>query len=462
MEVKKSIYRLSCTVLLTAIAGALFFPRWHEFAFHHNQTGHLMGLGNLGMALLIYLGMYLVIGRWMGAFRIGSDRRATLLASQVLTLLTVDTLEIFVSMAITGQYRFFNKFLLLYSILFLLQSVILCLAMEPMISIFRKVFPPLQILEIHGDIENVVAEKFNGIPNKYLVAKQIRYQVGIDAITKEIPQFDAVLINDLPAQEENHILKACFDADKRVYFVPKISDIIVKSSENVNRFDTPIYLCRNIGIRQWQMAVKRFFDIALSILGLIFLSPIFLITAIAIKLEDQGPILYRQERCTLGGKHFNILKFRSMIVDAEKDGRSHPAGEDDPRITKVGRFIRACRVDELPQLINILKGEMSVVGPRPERIEHVEKYTEDIPEFSFRNKIKGGLTGAAQVYGKYNTTALDKLKMDLMYITNYSLLLDLQILFETAKILFQKESTEGFTDDRVKEMHDIGREGEHT
>ena len=147
-----------------------------------------------------------------------------------------------------------------------------------------------------------------------------------------------------------------------------------------------------------------------------------------------------------------------MIEDAEKDGKPHPAGENDDRITRVGRIIRACRVDELPQLLNIIKGEMSIVGPRPERVEHVQMYTEEIPEFVFRLKVKAGLTGMAQVYGKYNTTALDKLKFDLLYITNFSILLDLQIIFETVKILFQKESTEGFSEERVQEMQELGKE----
>ena len=204
----------------------------------------------------------------------------------------------------------------------------------------------------------------------------------------------------------------------------------------------------------WQLALKRFFDVFLSLIGLIVTSPILLITALAIKLEDGGPVFFRQERTTIGGKQFSILKFRSMIVDAEKDGRPHPAGEKDDRITRVGRFIRATRIDELPQIINIIKGDMSIVGPRPERIEHVKKYTEEIPEFELRLKMKGGLTGPAQVFGKYNTSPLNKLKMDLYYITNYSILLDLQILFETVKILVQKESTEGFSEDKQKEMHD--------
>ena len=193
-------------------------------------------------------------------------------------------------------------------------------------------------------------------------------------------------------------------------------------------------------------------DIVLSGLSLIILSPVFLITAIAIKLEDRGPVFFRQERCTLYGRVFSILKFRSMIVGAEKAGVSVPATEKDPRITKVGAFIRATRIDELPQLINILKGDMSIVGPRPERVEHVEKYSREIPEFSYRLMVKGGLTGYAQVYGKYNTTAYDKLKLDLMYIQNYSLLLDIELILKTIKILFTKESTEGFSEERSEEM----------
>ena len=281
------------------------------------------------------------------------------------------------------------------------------------------------------------------------MAKSVPYTLGRDAISAEIQKYDAVLLNDLPNTEKGHALKMCFDMNKRVYFTPKISDIIVKSSEELNLFDTPLFLCRNIGLKWSQLFVKRFFDILLSGIALVMLSPLMMITAVAIKIDDGGPVFYRQERCTIGGKRFMILKFRSMIVDAEKDGKPHPAGEHDDRITRVGRFIRATRIDELPQLINILTGDMAIVGPRPERWEHVEKYTNDIPEFSYRMKVRGGLTGYAQVYGKYNTEPLDKLKLDLYYITNYSILLDVQIVFETVKILFQKESTEGFAEENA-------------
>ena len=189
-------------------------------------------------------------------------------------------------------------------------------------------------------------------------------------------------------------------------------------------------------------------DIIISVVALIVTSPIMLITAAAIKLYDGGPVFFRQERCTIHGKVFRIHKFRSMIVDAEKEGEVIPATEDDDRITPIGKIIRKIRLDELPQFIDILKGDMSVVGPRPERVEHVKQYTEELPEFSYRLKVKGGLTGYAQIYGKYNTTAYDKLKLDLMYIQNYSILLDLKLIIMTVKIMFVKESTEGFEESR--------------
>ena len=250
----------------------------------------------------------------------------------------------------------------------------------------------------------------------------------------------------------NELLKFCYGRSIRVYSTPKISDIIIRSAESMHYFDTPLLLSRNDGLSIEQAFIKRTMDIFVSIVMLVITSPIFLVTALAIKLYDGGPVFFYQERCTKDGKVFSICKFRSMIVDAEKNGTSVPATERDPRITPVGNIIRKLRIDELPQLLNILKGEMSLVGPRPERIEHVHLYSESIPEFSYRMKVKGGLTGYAQVYGKYNTTAYDKLKMDLMYIQNYSVLLDIEILFKTVKILFEKESTEGFSDEMSAAM----------
>ena len=450
----KYIYRFLCEVFLTMIATGIFYVNWYEFASINNQTGHLLGLGNLGMATGIYVILYLIFGKWLHAFTIGVERKANILAGQVLTLFLLDFIEIFISCAITGQFRFFSEFLAIYSVMFLVQALINCLLSVPMVNIYRKLFPPLSVIEIYGDYQNQLCEKMNTIHYKYHIEKSISYSEDEAQIRNDISGYDAVLLNDLPAHMKNKLLKICFETGKRVYYAPKISDIIVKNSEELNLLDTPLFLNRNNGITPVQRFIKRAFDIILSAASLIVLSPLMLITAIAIHAEDGGPVFYKQERVTIRGRRFMIIKFRSMIVDAEKDGRPRPAGEKDDRITRVGSFIRATRIDELPQLINILKGDMSIVGPRPERWEHVEMYTEQIPEFVLRSKMKGGLTGYAQVYGKYNTTALDKLKLDLLYITNYSFLLDIQIIFETIKILVQKESTEGFSEDASNKMHD--------
>lgn len=450
----KYYYRYMCTVIFVAVVTLIYGIVWYNFAKENNVTGHLLGTANLAMSIGIYLIMYLLMGRYLRAFKIGVDRKTNLIMSQIITTFTVAVFQIFVSMAVTGQFRFFGELLIMYVVMAAVQSVLLAILVIVLVDIYRKQFPPLEVLEIFGEYRNGLCDKVSSRSDKYHVAKLMNYSEGLEKIFKEFDNFDAILINDIPSDDRNEILKKCYEQNKRVYFTPKISDIIARSSEELNLFDTPLCLCKNIGLSKAQLFWKRFFDVLLSGIAIVILSPVLLIVSIAIHAEDGGPVFFKQERVTLNGKRFMILKFRSMIVDAEKDGRPHPAGEKDDRITKVGNIIRATRLDELPQLLNIFKGDMSIVGPRPERWEHDEMYAEDIPEWPLRLKVKGGLTGYAQVYGKYNTTALDKLKLDLFYITNYSLVLDIQILFETIKIIFQKESTEGFSEERGKEMHD--------
>lgn len=451
---KRYIYRFFCTALLCMLASGMFFVAWYGFVFENNHTGFLLGIGNLGMAIGIYFIFYYFIGKSLRTFRIGVDRKANLLASQVMTVFIVDFCETFISCAITGQFRYYHIFFVIYLILAFVQSTVLCLLVIPLVDVYRKLFKPQRILEVYCDDSNEKSEFMNERPDKYKIVDSINITEGLEKILSVIPRYEAILLNDIPSELKNDILKDCFRMGKRVYFTPKIADIIGKNSENINLFDTPLYLCRNNAIGAGQRFLKRFFDLLFSILGFIVFSPIFIIVAVAIKVEDGGPVFFIQDRVTIGGKVFGIIKFRSMIVDAEKDGKPCPVGEEDDRITKVGRIIRPTRIDELPQLLNIIKGDMSIVGPRPERVEHVEKYTKEIPEFAFRLKAKGGLTGVAQVFGKYNTSPLSKLKMDLDYITNYSLLLDLQIIFETVKILIQKESTQGFSKEKQEEMRE--------
>lgn len=227
---------------------------------------------------------------------------------------------------------------------------------------------------------------------------------------------------------------------------PKISDIIIQSSNKLHIFDTPLILCKNQGLTYEQKLFKRIFDISISLFALILLSPIMIFVAALIKFYDGGPIIFKQKRLTVDNRVFDVYKFRSMIVDAELDGKARLASQNDSRITPVGKVIRKLRLDELPQLFNILIGDMSIVGPRPERPEIAEQYIKIMPEFEYRTKVKAGLTGYAQVNGKYNTAPYDKLKLDLMYIGNYSILMDIKLILMTVKILFMPESTEGIID----------------
>ena len=447
-------YRNICAVVLTVVALTMFMVIWCDFVKYHNHTGFLLGWGNIILASILYVLLFAVNGKFLRAFKIGVERVTKQIASIILTACITDFVEILVSITIMNNFRFVLTFTWRYAFLAFCQSCVLSLFVVVMVELYRKLVTPLPVVMIYGDYDNDMAGKISGIPQKYNVELSIKYDDPDLDLDTLVDNCTSILINDVPADIQNSIIKKCFEKDKRVYVVPKLADIILKTAESINVVDTPLYLNRNLGMSFGQRFLKRTIDIVFSGLAVLILSPVFLITALAIKLEDKGPVFFKQERVTKDGKHFMILKFRSMIVDAEKDGRTHPAGEKDDRITKVGNIIRACRIDELPQLLNILSGDMSIVGPRPERYEHVEIYTKEIPEFKYREKVKGGLTGYAQVYGKYNTTALDKLKLDLMYITNYSLLLDFQIMFETVKILFQKESTEGFNSERAKEMHD--------
>lgn len=320
--------------------------------------------------------------------------------------------------------------------------------------IYRKAFPPRELLLIHGErpIEDIM-RKFASRPDKYKIAKCMDIAQGQETAKKEIMNSNmAVVLWDIPTPDRNALFKFCYSCSIRVYMMPKITDVLLKGSDQLHLFDTPILLSREISMKVEQRIAKRLIDIVCSLILLVLSSPFQLITAIAIKLYDGGPVLYKQIRCTTNGREFEILKFRSMLVDAEKDGVARLAAKNDSRITPIGKFIRAVRIDELPQLFNILKGDMSFIGPRPERPQIIEQYMEDMPEFALRMKVKAGLAGYAQVYGKYNTTPYDKLKLDLFYIENYSLWLDIKLMLLTLKILFKPESTEGVDSSQTTAM----------
>ncbi len=314
--------------------------------------------------------------------------------------------------------------------------------------IYLHVYPPRKIIIIYGNypLEGFLKKLYTRT-DKYEVCEILNYQRGYEKICSDVLDFEGVFLYDLPAENRNVIIKYCYQHNIRTYVVPKITDIIMKGSEDLYLVDTPILLSRNQGLNLDQRFVKRSVDIVLSGIAIVITSPIMLIIAMLIKLSDGGCVFYRQVRLTRDRKEFTIFKFRSMRQDAEEGG-AQLARRHDERVTPLGKILRRLHLDELPQLFNVFAGDMSMVGPRPERPEIFEKYAESIPEFEFRLKVKAGLTGYAQVYGKYNTTPIDKLKLDLTYIQEYSYWMDIKLMLLTFRIVFRKESSEGIEENK--------------
>ena len=264
---------------------------------------------------------------------------------------------------------------------------------------------------------------------------------GDAGLEEQIRSSDSVFFYDVPKKKLQELTGICYRLKKSVYINPDIEDILLHSGREQFFSDLPFYHSAAYRMTFEQRVIKRLGDITVSFIGLVLTSPLFLIAALAIKKEDGGSVFFRQERATVGGKVFRIIKFRTMKENAAVSS----ATKDDDRITKAGRWLRKYRIDELPQLVNILRGDMSLVGPRPEMMKNVEEYTADLPEFRYRLRMKAGLTGYAQVMGKYNTTSRDKLILDLMYIENFSIPNDIRILLQTLTVLFKaEESTEAF------------------
>lgn len=318
---------------------------------------------------------------------------------------------------------------------------------------YFKIFPPQATAVIYDTRQGM--EKLIG---KY--GLDTKYKVVLTATADEcianlamLDGVSMVFMSGIHSHDRNVILKYCVENNIGIFVIPRIGDTIMSGAYPMHMFHLPMLKVGRYHPQPEYLFIKRLLDIVISAVALVVLSPIFLVTAIAIKVTDHGPVFYKQIRLTKDGKEFGILKFRSMRVDAEKDGVARlSSGEHDDRITPVGRVIRACRIDELPQLLNILKGELSIVGPRPERPEIAAQYCEEMPEFSLRLQAKAGLTGYAQIYGKYNTTPYGKLVMDLMYIAHPSIVEDLKIMFATVKILFMPESTEGVSEGQTTAM----------
>jgi len=434
MASKRDMYKrfvtfVSAVILLAILTGAFAFV-WYRYysetiVLPYYRRGNWVLIGIYCILILLFFKAY-------GGFKVGYLKKTDMLYSQLISLVCVNFIAYFMISLIGRDFMRVSPVISLLFADFGIISVWTVLTSR----IYFMIYPPRKLIVIYGSSQAVsLVMKMTKRVDKYMICESVSISEPRERITELINKYEGVIICDIPSTDRNDILKYCYENSIRTYLAPKISDIILRGADDIRLFDTPLILCRNYGLDYEQRFFKRIFDILFSLIAILILSPVMAVSAVAVKLCDGGKVIYKQKRLTRNGKEFYIYKFRSMIADAEKDGVPQLAVNSDSRITPVGSVLRKFRIDELPQLFNILKGDMSLVGPRPERPELAQDYKKDMPEFEFRLKVKAGLTGYAQVTGVYDTSPYDKLKMDLMYIENYSLKLDLQIILMTIKIM---------------------------
>ncbi len=431
------IWSIISIILITAIYAFVWYNFYKDTIYSpYYQRGNWT-------VVAIYTFLTYVFTVFLHGYKIGVSRIIELVYANCVSIFLVNVFT-YVQISLM-KFEFFSPAILIA--MSCAQVIVMTVFVFCGNRLFYSIFPPKKILVVNntGETNNLIL-KMSLLHKKYNIMEIVKYDdIEIQKLIEKINLYDAVLLPQTDKDLQDILLPICYENNKNIYFYPLVTNVMLSSSEQKPMFDTPVFLCKNEGVSGGTLFVKRLMDIVLSIALLVLTSPIMLITALAIKLQDGGPAVFKQERLTKNGAKFDLYKFRSMIVEAEADGVARLAKQNDDRVTSVGKFIRRTRIDELPQLVNILKGDITFVGPRPERAEIAAEYEKSFPEFRYRLKVKAGLTGYSQVVGRYNTTPRDKLLLDLYYIKKCSILFDLEILLMTAKVLILPESTQGVT-----------------
>ena len=423
-------------ISLALVPALLFYYTY----IHHYPRANFYMKGNV-LFFVVYSAILVLFMMIYGSFSIRKYRTRELVFAFGLSCFFTDVIAYFL-MCMIAKALLPPK----YVILTLLAQ---CLIETGVFILARisadRLEPPAPALLIvpEKDAEENVRSKFDRRRTRYSIDRVVSADMPWEELCEIMHSYTTVVLMPMEKELCRRIMDDCFWHGIAIMLKPDMQDIMVNCADTVIMSDVPLCAVHTGNHDRGYLTAKRVLDIVASVCGLIICSPIFLAVAIAIKIQDAGPVFYRQKRLTLNGKPFYLTKFRSMVVNAESATGAVLAGKSDSRITKVGAFLRATRIDELPQLLNILNGDMTLVGPRPERPEFYQKYCAEYPEFAYRLRAKAGLTGYAQLYGKYNTTFADKALLDMYYIQKASFLWDLQLIFYTLKIIFVKESTEG-------------------
>lgn len=441
-EQRTDLYLLLAKALLVAVDTAFFAAAWYLFYSEQLFVETFYGKGHL-FVIALFVVLYVSLAKLYGGFDLTTSSASELSYGHA------------VAAVITAFFTYIVLWLLqrtlpnVLPLLAVMAGMILASALwsGPAVRLTNRLLPPKRTVLIYAYSEAMENGQMiiNNMPWRFALVGQLAVDGDPARTLAELKAMnaEAVMICGVSSSVRNDIVKFCIAEKMEAYVRPNIGDYLINGAKTMQMCSLPVMLCQRCNPSVWYLVVKRGMDIVLSLAALVILSPLMLVTAAAIKLYDGGPVFYKQIRLTKDRKEFYVYKFRSMRVDAEKDGVARLASQGDDRITPVGKVIRSLRIDELPQLLCILVGTMTIVGPRPERPEIAEQYEKEMPEFALRLQAKAGLTGYAQVYGKYNTSPYNKLQMDLQYIGSMGLVTDLKIIFATIKVLFVPESTEG-------------------
>ncbi len=436
IKFRKSIMLLVKAMIIISVTFS-FIDIWEK----HYPDATLYRNGNY-LIIFAFILLLVIFASAFKAFRIGIYRVHEIIYYFTISLIFTNLFTYF-ELSLIAEYLL-NPLPLIFGLIY--QTVIISIGAYCANSIYYMLYKARRMLAIFSDEEGFkLINQMGAIPDRFKIEQGVNVNnATIDEIRHLIDKYDNVIICNVSDTIEKDIMLYCYTNQKRTYLLPSITNIIISNSYEIQIGDIPVLMSRNRGLTYEQTIIKRIIDITVSLLLIILTLPVMLVTAIAVKLQDGGPVLFKQNRITRGGKFFNVLKFRSMVVGADSSKGVKKTEKDDKRITKVGKIIRILRIDELPQLFNVLKGDMSMVGPRPENAENVYEYSKKFPEFDLRHRVKAGITGFAQIYGKHNTSPENKLKMDLTYIETYSLLQDFKLMILTVKTIFTKNSSEGF------------------
>ncbi len=438
-------------VLLYALIGFIFYYcmyRTNAYLRHANRTA--------GTIILTFVVSTVAMRAVYGGYDVGQKKDKPVISAMIFSTLITDIItyiqfEIMNTNINNRQYldlffrNLFSSDLLYLLICYIVQVLVIILFVRLGNQLYFHFTPPQSVLLILGDQDQ--EESLRAKIGQYKLQWRVDDAAMFYApdIKERIDRADIIFLGNVPFGAKFTLLKLCYDDRKDVMCKAEMEEIMLCNSRPAIIDDAAFLSMKYSKITLLQRIIKRLGDVVISLLALILFSPLILIVSLLIKLEDGGPVIFKQDRLTLNGRTFTIRKFRTMAPhDESEDDPEVSVAQDDPRITKVGSFLRRFRLDEIPQFVNILIGDMSLVGPRPEMMANVTRYKMDLPAFVYREKMKAGLTGYAQIEGRYNTTAEDKLMLDLMYIESFSIWVDVKLILRTFTLLFKKDSTQGF------------------